>query len=178
MSPNAGLVAFFALLLGAGVASAHVSMVPDTGAPGSTYDGAIRVGHGCSGSATTAIRVEVPKGAIATAHPKAGWKMIVQRDVSFAGLLSGGRAPTPPIRFITWRGHLDPDAKESFPITLLLPKESGPIYFPTVQTCESGEVKWVDLPAPSQTRHDLKSPAPVIEVGGAASADPMAGMEH
>ncbi|MGE0775792.1 MAG: DUF1775 domain-containing protein, partial [Sphingomonadaceae bacterium] len=39
-----------------------------------------------------------------------------------------------------------------------------PLYFPTVQTCVSGENRWVNIPASGQAWHDVENPAPVIEL--------------
>jgi periplasmic copper chaperone A len=41
----------------------------------------LRVGHGCEGSPTTAIRVQIPEGVIAVKPmPKAGWQVATVKD--------------------------------------------------------------------------------------------------
>ena len=46
------------------------------GTPGPTYKAVLRVGHGCEGKPTTAIRVKIPEGVIAAKPmPKPGWRL-------------------------------------------------------------------------------------------------------
>lgn len=152
----------FPLLLLSGPAAAQVVLTPATVAPGTEYLGALKVGHGCSGSATVALKVEFPKGVLAGVTPKPGWRIAVVRALS----LGGGK--TPPIRTVTWRGKLAAHEAESFPIAFKAPTLEGPLYFPAVQTCETGEARWVEIPTAAQSRHDLKFPAPMLKVTSAA----------
>jgi predicted lipoprotein with Yx(FWY)xxD motif/uncharacterized protein YcnI len=135
-------------------AAAHVVLTPSVVAPGAEYAGALRIGHGCSGSATVALSVEVPSQMKARAAPKAGWRIEVVEA-----------APTGPGKtIITWRGRLPADRPDSFPIALTAPTSEAPVYLASIQTCEVGEARWVEIPAVGQTRHDLKFPAPVLDV--------------
>src|SRR5690606_31052936 len=73
------LPAAFAAAL-AGTASsgalAHVTLETAEAPAGSTYKAVLRVGHGCDGAATTAIRVRIPEGVIAAKPmPKPGWEL-------------------------------------------------------------------------------------------------------
>lgn len=151
----------FPLLMAAEPAAAHVVFSPPTVAPGAEYVGALKVGHGCSGSPTVALKVEVPRGVVAAVTPKPGWRIAVVRAVS----LGGGK--TPPIRTVTWRGRLAADAADTFPIAFQAPSVEGPLYFPVIQTCETGEVRWTGIPAASQSLRELKFPAPVLRVKAA-----------
>ena len=149
-----------AMVIGAApiAAAAHVVLAPTTVAPGAEYAGAFKIGHGCSGSATVALKVEVPGSLRVAAPAKAGWRMAVVRAVSLGG---GG---VPPVRTITWRGRLAADQTESFPIVFVAPEKDGPIYFKAIQSCETGEARWVEIATAAQSRRDLKFPAPVLEV--------------
>lgn len=40
----------------------------------------------------------------------------------------------------------------------------GPLYFPAVQTCESGESRWTDIPAPGRPWGAAPRPAPVLRL--------------
>ena len=42
------------------------------------------------------------------------------------------------------------------------------LYFPTIQTCESGETAWIEIPAEGQDPEELESPAPGVEVVAAS----------
>src|SRR5205085_7587020 len=66
------------VLVGACPAFAHVTLETAQAPVGSPYKAVLRVGHGCEGSPTTAIRIRIPDGIIAVKPmPKAGWKLDV-----------------------------------------------------------------------------------------------------
>jgi uncharacterized protein YcnI len=45
---------------------------------------------------------------------------------------------------------------------VFLPGWIGPLYFPTVQVCETGELRWVDTPPEGKTAYDVPFPAPML----------------
>ncbi len=62
-------------------------------------------------------------------------------------------------------------------------KPGESIYFPTIQKCEQGETRWIQIPAEGESEDDLESPAPAVvltaaegEHGGGAAAEETA--EH
>jgi uncharacterized protein YcnI len=68
-------------------ASAHVTLETEKAPANSTYKAVLRVGHGCEGKPTTAIRVKVPEGVFAVKPmPKPGWRLATSR--------AGTRGPT------------------------------------------------------------------------------------
>jgi uncharacterized protein YcnI len=68
--------AIAALVLAASPASAHISLEPKQATIGSSYKAVFAVPHGCAGSATIKIRVQIPEGVIgAKPMPKAGWNV-------------------------------------------------------------------------------------------------------
>lgn len=159
-------------------AGAHVSFVQSTAAPGS-YTGSLRVSHGCDGSATTSIRVEIPEGVTgAKPQAKQGWTIKVER-VPLAQPVKGegGKTVSDRVSAITWTGALPDDEFDDFTVLLKLPKTAGPVYFRTMQTCQAGSSAWTDIPAEGQDRHDIKHPAPVLNVGEDAGMD-MTHMNH
>lgn len=150
------------LLLAAAAAQAHVSLDQKTASAGAYQKLTFRVGHGCDGSASTAITVTMPEGFNgAKAMPKPGWTI---------------SAANP--REISWKGGPLPDAQfDEFNLLVKLPDAPGMHVFKVVQQCEKGRVEWTELPGVAG-----KFPAPVLEVvPAAASAAPMsdhAGMSH
>jgi len=170
------------LILGAIVASlaapamAHVVLTVRTAPAGSYYTGAFEVGHGCSGSATTALRVEIP-AAILTARPqpKAGWTLEIEREPLAAPVKGdGGELVTTRAKAFIWRGRLPDDQFDEFGISAKLPPAPGMLIFPAVQTCEQGEARWVEAPAAGGPRPT--HPAPTLTVTPGAD-DGMAGMD-
>ena len=62
--------------LAAWPAAAHVSLENRQATIGAGYKAVFTVPHGCAGSATTKIRVQIPEGVIAVKPmPKAGWSV-------------------------------------------------------------------------------------------------------
>ena len=166
------------LALAAGPAVAHVVLSQAQAQAGGYYTAYLRVGHGCEGSATTAIRVEVPaETPLLRAQPKTGWTLRIEHAPLPAPVRGeGGRMLSERVSAITWTGGPLPDAEwDEFGISTKLPDRAGPLYLPVVQTCERGEARWTDVPRPGQPPHPLAHPAPVVTLG--PPAGDMAGMK-
>jgi uncharacterized protein YcnI len=56
-----------------------------------------------------------------------------------------------------------PDAYfDEFGLSMRLPAEEGTLYFATVQECEEGVQRWIEIPAAGQAWDDLEEPAPFV----------------
>jgi len=140
-----------ALLLIAAPAAAHVTLTEPSAKPGAAYVAHLRVGHGCSGSPTIALRVEIPAG-VSEVRPQSapGWTLHTET----VGALT---------KSVTWSdGVLAANQPGVFAIAMTLPAVNGPLIFPATQTCENGVEQWSDLPAADG--HALKNPAPILTV--------------
>ena len=170
--------AFCGLTL-ANAAAAHVTLADPQATPGAYYTSAFKVTHGCAGSATTALRVEIPSAImVAKPQPKPGWTVQIEREpLAIPVKGEGGRMLTERVKAITWRGGplLDEDW-DQFGIMAKLPDAPGKLYFPAIQTCQTGEERWTEVPAPGESGR-LAHPAPVLTVSPKAAPDPMAGMD-
>lgn len=141
-----------ALLLAAGPALAHVSAEPRQAPAGAYQPVTFRVGHGCGKAATTALRIELPPGlASARPQPKPGWTLKIEKD---------GEIPTA----ITWTGDLPSDQFDEFAILAKLPHQTGPLYFPAIQTCGTETAAWNQVPEAGDTPAALDHPAPSLMV--------------
>jgi uncharacterized protein YcnI len=173
------LAAAFALFA-SGSATAHIVLSQTVAAAGDAYTAYFRVGHGCAGSGTTALRIEIPDGVLGVKpQPKYGWSLKIER-APLVKPTHGEAEGTVQARVlaITWTGGPLPDDEwDEFGISATLPQTPGPIYFPTVQTCEHGDVHWTDIPAPGQDWHTLPHPAPIVTLGPPQHKEPMAGMK-
>jgi hypothetical protein len=171
-----------AIILGAGIAAlaapalAHVVLTVREAPAGSYYTGAFEVGHGCAGSATTALRVEIPDAILnAKPQPKAGWTLEIEREPLATPIKGdGGETITTRAKAFTWRGRLPDDEFDEFGVMAKLPSAPGVLVFPAVQTCEQGETRWVETPAAGQPRP--AHPAPTLTVTP-KDGDDMAGMD-
>jgi hypothetical protein len=138
----ASLLAAFAALATLN-AEAHVSLEPKT-APGGSYQTlSFRAGHGCAGSATTAITIVLPEAITgAKPMPKPGWTLSIAA------------------REIAWRGGPLPDSQfDEFKLLVKLPDSAGKQVFKVLQRCEQGSADWTELPGVAGSH-----PAPVLEI--------------
>ncbi|RKP47537.1 YcnI family protein [Trinickia fusca] len=167
-----------AITLIAGVATslcahAHITAQPNEGAAGSYFETALKVPHGCDGSPTVALRVAMPDG-VTSVKPqmKPGWHVDIERrplDPPLKG--EHGTTIAEVVTAVQWSGNSLPDSQyDTFGIVMKLPDEAGKtLYFPVVQTCESGRREWTDIPAEGQSWHAVHSPAPFVRVASGAA---------
>jgi periplasmic copper chaperone A len=146
--------------------AAHVTLERQEAAPNERYKAVLRVGHGCAGSPTTVIRVQIPDGITsAQPMPKPGWEIEIVREAIDEPISDGhGGQITERIAEIRWTGgSLPDDFYDEFVFRTRLPDTPGAtIRFPVVQECEEGVHRWVDVPADGQDAGDLAEPAPAV----------------
>lgn len=149
-----GAAAAAALVLAAPVAaSAHVHATPTSTEPGARADIAFAIGHGCDGSPTTAVEIEVPAEIAAVgliANP--GWDVAIDTADGTRTVVFTADEPLPD------------GVRDTLELSATLPDdaEDGTVLaFPTRQLCEVGESAWTDLDQSSDT------PAPIVTIGGA-----------
>lgn len=154
------LCAGLACALSAGGAQAHVAFAEPQAMAGAHWAGALRVGHGCDGSATTSLRVEIPAGVVtAKPRPKPGWTVLIEREPLAQPVPGeGGKMLTERVKAITWTGRLPDDQFEEFELAAKLAGAGEVLVFPVVQTCERGELRWTEPPAADGARSPQAAP--------------------
>ena len=154
-----------------GAAHAHIVLEQKSAVAGSYYKATFMVGHGCDGSPTTGIDIEMPEPmAVVKPMPKPGWQLETQAAPLVAPLSLHGRPLTETVNRVTWRNGLLSDSHyDEFVLLLQLPNRSGPLYFKVVQQCASGRNDWVEMPVAGQGRR-LTLPAAVLDVQPAPAA--------
>lgn len=162
-------VAFCAVSICASASFAHIALVDPAALANTGYSAALRVGHGCSGSATTAIRVSVPAGFKgAKPMPKAGWVLSTTVGKLATPWEDHGKPITEGLLDVTWTaapGNALPDAYfDEFVLRGNLPGEAGAMWFKVLQSCETGRTDWAEIPAAGSFADGLKSPAVVLEI--------------
>lgn len=151
-----------------GEARAHASLETKQAVVGAPYKAVVRIGHGCEGKATTRIQVKIPEGIIAAKPmPKPGWTITTTKGkYARSYKFYHGSVLTEGLTEITWSGGpLPDDFYDEFMFSAFVADSLQPgqtIHFPVVQTCEAGEHRWVEIPAPGQDAHALKGPAPAL----------------
>ncbi|MGF1611540.1 MAG: YcnI family protein [Kiloniellales bacterium] len=150
----------------AGSAVAHVTANSNEAPANSYFRTALRVPHGCEGSATVAVRVKLPDGLVSVRpQMKPGWEItITMRKLDKPMDAGHGRMITETVDEIVWRGGPLPDAHfDEFGLTMKLPAKAGEtLYFPVVQECEQGVHRWIEIPGAGQEWGDLEEPAPFV----------------
>src|SRR5580658_6039408 len=132
-------------------ANAHITLQGREAAVGSAYKAVFVVPHGCAGSATTKIRVQIPEGVIAVKPmPKAGWNVETIKGKYAAEYDYHGTKYSEGVKEVVWSGgKLPDDYYDEFVISTFLTgvlKPDTVLYFPTVQECEHGISRWIDIP--------------------------------
>lgn len=142
----AGVVA-----LTAGPAGAHIHTDPEQAPAGSTTTVGFEVEHGCEGSPTVEVSIEIPQGVNdASAEPLPGWSGSVESGVA------------------RWTGgSLPDDSPGVFPLRMTLPSQPGPLPFKMIQRCAEGSLEWIEDTVAGQP--EPEHPAPILEV---TAADP------
>jgi uncharacterized protein YcnI len=160
----------------AGPSSAHVTANPNEGPAGGFFKTNFRVGHGCDGSPTTEVSVQLP-GNVSSVHPQvvAGWDIETKMGELDEPIESHGETITEGVREITWTATDDglPDAYlQEFGVSMALPDEAGePLWFPFVQKCADGSHNWIEIPESVEEWGDLDEPAPYVELTAAEEED-------
>jgi uncharacterized protein YcnI len=144
---GAGLLALSAPL----AASAHVEVEPTSTAAGSYSLLTFSLGHGCDGSATTGITIDIPDSITSvtpTVNP--GWDVTPLTDgqVSYT-------ADTP----------LSDGLRTTFVLSLQIPADAAvgdTLAFPTLQSCEIGETDWSEAVVNGEAEPAHPAPSLVV----------------
>lgn len=170
-----GAAASALVCLSAGAASAHITLETQSAPIGSTYKAVLRVGHGCEGSPTLKVRVRIPEGVIAVKPmPKPGWDLDSVEGAYKQPYDYYGTPMTEGVREIVWTGRLLDKHYDEFVFRAYLTGSLAPdttLYFPTVQECEKGVERWIEIPAAGKGADDYKSPAPGVKLLRAKASD-------
>jgi periplasmic copper chaperone A len=152
-------------------ASAHITLEHREAMVGSSYKAVFAVPHGCAGSATIKIRVQIPEGVIAVKPmPKPGWNVETIKGKYAADYDLYGAKLSEGVKEVVWSGgKLADDNYDEFVLSTFLTgglKPNTTLYFPVVQECEQGVSRWIDIPADGNATHahDSKSPAPGVKL--------------
>ncbi len=162
MNPHRLVSAASIIVAGLAVASpalAHIDPDPTEAQAGSEVSVGFTVQHGCDGSPTVQLDMRLPDDVSApAAEPPDGWTGQVEGNV------------------VTFEGGPLPDDQElTFRVRMILPATPDTtIYFPFVQRCEVGEIRWIDIPSDGSSA-DLDEPAPAMQlIGPVATTQPAA----
>lgn len=150
-------------------ASAHVTITPTDTAAGAYTVLTFSVGHGCEGSATTALDIQIPEEILSvTPTLLSGWE-VEKRMVTLDEPVEDahGNSVTARVGQVVYTADRPlPDGyRAAMELSLRLPETPGEtLTFPVVQSCEQGENPWTEVPAEGQDPDDLEFPAPTVTI--------------
>lgn len=155
-------------------ASAHVTATPSTAAAGSYTVVTFSVGHGCEGSPTTKLEIQVPESVLSVTPSRNPFydveKTVEQLDDPVTD--AHGNEVTERTASIVYTATTPlPDGqRDAFELSFQLPDAEGEtLAFPTIQTCQKGETGWTQVPSDGQDADELETPAPAFEITAASS---------
>jgi uncharacterized protein YcnI len=164
------------LLTAAGGASAHVGVTPDKTAANSYALLTFGIPHGCDTSATTKVAITLPQelnDAQPTVNPN--WTVEkVSEQLAEPKKLADGTSITKRTSQIVYTAKtpLAHELRDALVLSVKLPDTAGTtLYFPTLQSCETGQTDWSEIAKDGQDPHSLEAPAPSITVTEAAATD-------
>lgn len=153
------------VVLGAGAATAHVSVTPSTTAAGSYSVLTFSVGHGCGDSPTTRLTVQVPEQLFTvtpTVNP--GWTLEKKMEKLDPPVKDAhGAEYTERVSEVVYTAKtpLQDGVRDTIAVQVPLPEKEGEkLVFPVIQSCEKGETAWTQTFEEGQD--EPESPAPFI----------------
>jgi uncharacterized protein YcnI len=141
-----------------------------------------RVPHGCDGSPTTSITVQLPDTVVgATPQVVPGWSIKTKEGKLANPIKAHGETITEGVREVTWSGGELPDRYlQEFGMSVQTAggKPGEKAYFKILQKCKKGETAWAEIPVEGE--EEPESPAAEVVFaaaenghgGAAAEAEP------
>ena len=164
-------------------ASAHIGLAPTSTAAGSSTVLTFALSHGCDGSATTAIAIDIPESITSvtpTVNP--GWE-VAKVPVPLDTPLDDGHGNSITTRVgqvvYTATAPLADGLRDTFALSLTLPEDAAgtTLAFPVLQTCKAGSTVWDQVAKDGES--EPEHPAPSVAVTAAVTTDSHgAGTDH
>jgi uncharacterized protein YcnI len=150
----------------ASVASAHVEPTQSTAPAGGYPVIGFNVPHGCDGSSTRQVTIQIPAGvSYVKPRPIAGWRVTIVRGTLPQPVKDfAGNTQTKGVVAVRWTGGPLADTMfQTFDLMLGLPNTPGKtLYFKTVQRCVKGVTRWIEIPKAGQA--EPEHPAPAVKL--------------
>lgn len=164
-------LALFAL---AAPASAHVGVTPSDTAAGGYAVLTVSVPHGCDGSPTTRIDIQIPKEVLSVTPTRNQYWDLGETQEKLAEPVTDAHGNTVTERdsvvTYTAKTPLPDGVRDTFELSLRLPDSEGTaLVFPIVQTCAKGKTAWVEV---GGDEDELEHPAPIITTTAAVEGEP------
>jgi uncharacterized protein YcnI len=172
VKPASSVLAALALVvLSAAPAAAHVTISPSTGTAGAFTVLTVSVPHGCEGSPTTKVALQMPEQITdVTPTRDALWEVEkVMQTLEEPLTDTHGNEVTERVEQVVYTTDdpLPEGYRDAFELSLQLPDTPGEtLAFPVIQTCEDGETAWVET-SEDGSPEELEAPAPTVALQAA-----------
>lgn len=168
----AAVVGFSALAVAP--ALAHVSIGPGTAAANDETTQTVSVPHGCDGSATTKVIIQIPPELVEVTPTRNALWNVSKHTVKLATPIKAddGDEITEKVDTVTYTAKTPlPDGyRDAFELSFDVPNTPGKtLWFPTIQKCVKGQTNWI-------TKYDEgdpepETPSPSVKITAAAGSD-------
>lgn len=151
-------------------AQAHVTASAADTTAGAYTVVTFSVPHGCDGSATTKVAIDLPEGVDEVTPTRNPYYDVTTKREKLADPeadADGNEVTERDAQVVyTAKTPLPDGERDSFELSLQIPEDAAgtTLTFPTTQTCEKGETAWTQVPKKGQSEDDLESPAPSVSV--------------
>lgn len=161
---TAGLAAGALLALGAPLAaSAHVTVTPSDTSAGAYALLTFATSHGCEGSPTTSIAIDIPEG-IVSVSPTVNPNWTVEK-------ISTGEGDAARVSQVVYTAitPLEDGLRDTFVLSAKLPTDAvgETIEFPVLQGCAVGETSWSEPVVAGEEEPELPAPGFVLTAASA-----------
>lgn len=161
------------LLALAGSASAHVGVTPDKTDAGAYSLLTFGIPHGCEEAGTTKMTITLPQelnDAQPTVNPNWTVEKVTEKLAEPRQLPDGSTITERTSRIVyTAKAPLPHELRDALVLSVKLPEGAGTtLYFPTLQTCETGQTDWSEIPKDGEDPHSLAAPAPAFTLTAAS----------
>jgi periplasmic copper chaperone A len=153
---------------------AHVTLEQQQVESNAYYKATLRVGHGCEGLPTTALRVQLPTGFQgAKPMPKNGWALSSKTEKLVTPYDNHDKAITEDVTEITWTVKapefaLKDNEYDEFILRGRAAMSTGAAWFKVTQLCKDGAKEgsnpWTEIPPQGTNTRSLKYPAALLNV--------------
>jgi uncharacterized protein YcnI len=170
-----GALTATSVLLCAGPAFAHVSVDPESAAPGDYTVVNFKVPNERDDASTDKLEVNLPEDhplASVMPQPVPGWDVKVEESKLDEPIKAHGEEINEAVTKITWSGgEVKKGEFQQFPVSMgELPDDADQLVFKALQTYDDGEVvRWIEEPKEGQP--EPENPAPVLKLDQAAAEE-------
>ena len=129
----------------------------------------VSVGHGCDGSPTTRLAIQIPESVLAVTPTRNPQWTVTKKKEKLAEPITDAHGSTVTERdavvVYTAKSPLPDGYRDAFELSLKLPEQVGEtLTFPSIQTCAKGETAWTEVAQDGQDPDELEQPAPFLTV--------------